>query len=145
MFTLSLLALVLAADPPAFTVHTGHFEKNSSGLSGDASFLLFTSADAFDKVFGAVPPVGVRKPNSVNAVAFDKNAVAAVIRRGKAVVTYTEVSVKFDGGTATVKYSTEAGTPGTATFASPLVVSFPKGTVTKVVFVENGKEVGSAK
>lgn len=145
MFTLPLLALVLAADPPAFIVHTGQFEKNSSGLSGDASFLLFTSADAFDKVFGTVPPVGVRKPNPVSAGTFDKNLVAAVIRRGKAVVTYTEVSVKVDGDTATVKYSTEAGTPGTAMFASPLVVSFPKGAVTKVVFVENGKEVGSAK
>jgi hypothetical protein len=145
MFTLPLLAFALAADPPAFTAHTGHFEKNSSGLSGDASFLRFTSADSFDQVFGTVPPVGVRKPSPVTAGVFDKNAVAAVVRRGRAVVTYTEVSVKTDGDTATVRYSTETGTPGTATFASPLVVSFPKGMVSKVVFVENGKEVGTAK
>ncbi len=145
MLTLPLVVLALAADPPAFTVHTGHFEKNSSGLSGDASFLLFTSAEAFDKVFGTVPPVGVRKPSPVNTGAFDKTVVAAVVRRGKAVVTYTEVSVKIDGDTATVKYSSEAGTPGTATFASPLVVSLPKASVTKVVFVENGKEVGTAR
>jgi hypothetical protein len=145
MLMLPLLALALTADPPAFTVHTGQFEKNSSGLSGDASFLLFTSVETFGKVFGTVPPVGVRKPSPVPAGAFGKNAVAAVIRRGKAVVTYTDVSVKIDGDTATVKYSTEAGTPGTATFASPLVVSFPKGAVTKVVFVENGKEVGVGK
>jgi len=41
--------------------------------------------------------------------------------------------------------ATAIAPPGTATFASPLVVAVPKGKITKVVFVENGKEIGSAK
>ena len=63
----------------------------------------------------------------------------------KAITTYTEVSTKTDGDTLTVTFKSEAGKPGTANFASPLVVAVPKGKIAKVVFVENGKEIGTAK
>jgi hypothetical protein len=71
--------------------------------------------------------------------------VVAVIKRGKATTIYTEVGTKVDGDTLTVSFKSEEGKPSTATFASPLVVAVPKGKITKVVFVENGKEIGSAK
>lgn len=134
---------------PDFVVHTGHFEKNNAGLKDEPSLLLLTDADAFDKIFGTVPPAGLggggRKNNPVTKGTFDKEVVAAVIKRGNAITTYTEVSTKTDGETLTVTYKSEAGKPGTATFASPLIVSVPKGKIKKVVFVENGKEIGSAK
>jgi hypothetical protein len=134
---------------PGFTVHTGHFEKNNSGLKDEPSLLVFTDLDAFDKVFGTIPAAGlgggVRKNNPVTKEVFDTQLVAAVVKRGKAITTYTEVSTRADGDTLTVAFKSEEGKPGTATFASPLVVSVPKGKVTKVVFVENGKEIGSAK
>jgi hypothetical protein len=145
-------ALLLAADdkkPPEFAVHTGHFEKNNSGLKDEPSLLLLTDLAAFEKVFGTVPPTGLgggaRKNNPVTKEVFEKHLVAAVIRRGKAVTTYTEVSTKTDGETLTVSFKSEEGKPTTANFASPLVVAVPKGKLTKVVFVENGKEIGTAK
>lgn len=134
---------------PGFTVHTGHFEKNNSGLKDEPSLLLLTDFDSFDKAFGTIPSAGlgggVRKNNPVTKQVFDTQLVAAVIKRGKAITAYTEVSTKTDGDTLTVAFKSEAGKPGNATFASPLVVSVPKGKVMKVVFVENGKEIGTAK
>lgn len=144
-------ALLFAEDKktPEFIVHTGHFEKNTSGLKDEPSLLLLKDDDAFGKVFGAVPPAGlgggVRKNNPVTKGVFEANVVAAVIKRGKAITTYTEVSTKTDGDTLTVTFKSEAGKPGTANFASPLVVAVPKGKIAKVVFVENGKEIGTAK
>ena len=140
------LALTTSADRTVnATIHTGHFEKNSSGLIGDASFLLFTDYAAFERVLGTTSPVGVRRPNPMTEAGFKDQLVAAVIKRGKAVTTYSEVTATADGSTLMVKYKAEVGTPGMATFASPLVVAVPKGQLTKVVFVENGKEVGVAK
>jgi len=146
------LPLSLSADDkkaPDFTVHTGHYEKKDSGLKDEPSLLLLTDFDAFGKVFGTVPPAGlgggVRKNNPVTKDTFEKNVVAAVIKRGKAITTYTEVTTKTDGETLTVTFKSEAGKESTATFASPLVIAVPRGKITKVVFVENGKEIGSAK
>jgi hypothetical protein len=132
---------------PTFTVHTGHFEQNTSGLKDEPSLLLLADDDAFGKVFGTVPPAGlgggVRKPNPVTKDVFEKNVVAAVIKRGKAITTYVEVGTWIDGETLTVTFKSEEGKPGTATFASPLIVAVPKGKFTKVVFVGNGMEIGS--
>jgi hypothetical protein len=140
------LSLIASADPAVTaTIHTGHFEKNSSGLKGDASFLMFTDFAAFEKVLGTTPPVGVRRPNPMTEAGFKDVLVAVVIKRGKAVTTYSEVTAVADGTTLTLKYKADAGTPGTATFASPLVVGVPRGKLTKVVFVENGKEVGTTR
>ena len=134
---------------PEFVVHTGHFEKNNSGLKDEPSLLLITSSDDFEKVFGTVPPAGLggggKKNNPVKKDDFDTEVVAAVIKRGKAITTYTEVSTKTDGETLTVSCKSVEGNAGTATFASPLIVSVPKGKVKTVVFVENGNEIGTAK
>ncbi len=132
---------------PEFAVQTGHFEKNNSGLKGDSSFLMMKDFDAFEKVFGTVPPLmgGGRKGNPVKKETFEKNLVAVVIKRGTSVTTYTEVGAKVDGETLTVTYKSEAGAASAATFASPLIVAVPTGKISKVVFVENGKEAGEAK
>jgi hypothetical protein len=127
-----------------FAVHDGQFEKNNAGLKGDQSFLLITTRAGFDKVFGAAFVMG-KKPNVVPKDAFDTRVVAATIKRGNAVTTYEVQKVTLDkDGTLYVRYTATAGPPGTATFASPLIVTAPKDKVKKVAFVENGKTAGTA-
>jgi hypothetical protein len=43
-----------------------------------------------------------------------------------------------------LRYRSEATPGGRAQFSSPLIVSVPKGNYAMVVFVENGKKVGTA-
>ena len=129
----------------------GHFEKNNSGLKGDSSFLLIPDYDQFEKLFGTVPPAGIgpnagkRKVTPVTKATFENFVVAGVVKRGTAVTTYSDVAAYLDGDTVTVTYKAETGAPSTATFASPLFVAVPKEKVKKVIFIENGKEVGTAK
>ncbi|HEY1190171.1 MAG TPA: hypothetical protein VGE74_21170, partial [Gemmata sp.] len=101
--------------------------------------------DGFDKVFAARPPLmGGKKAKVLPAGAFDKHFVAAVVKRGNAITTYAVKTVTLDkDGTVYVQYEATAGPAGTATFASPLVVSVPKAGAKKVTFVENGKTVGT--
>lgn len=140
-----LLTSAVFADNPKLVIHTGHFEKKSSGLKGDASFRVFTDFAAFEKVLGTVPSVGPRKANPVTATTFQDHDVIVVIKRGKAITTYTEVAVTSDSSTLTLSYKTDTGTPGTAEFGSPLVVAVPKGKAGSMKYLENGKEVGPAK
>jgi hypothetical protein len=163
MFRLALLAAPLAllatggSRPPLakadeakgekveYATYPDYFEKNNSGLKGDQSFLVLANKDAFDKVFNLRPPVmGGKKPVAVPNDAFEKKLVFAVITRGNAITTYTVEKVTADGETLYVQYKAEKGKAGTAKFASPLILSADKGKAKKVVFIENGKTVGTA-
>ncbi|QJW92766.1 hypothetical protein [Frigoriglobus tundricola] len=158
MIRLALLALGLsplsfsarAADEAKgekveYTVYDGYFEKNNAGLKGDASFLALTDKDAFDKVFAARPPLmGGKKAVLLANDTFDKHLVAAVVKRGNAITTYKVEAVTLDGDTLNVRYKATTGPAGTATFASPLIVTAPKDKVKKVAFIENGKAAGTA-
>jgi hypothetical protein len=127
-----------------FDVHNGHFQKNDAGLKGDASYLAFTDRDAFDKVFGIGRVIG--KQNFVPKDAFDKKMVVAVIKRGNAITEYKVDKVTADEGTLYVQYTATAKPGGgTATYASPLIVSVDKDKYKQVVFLENGKKVETVK
>lgn len=148
---LALAAPARAADAAkgqkaAFEVYEAYFERNDSGLKGGASYLALTDKDGFAKVFAARPPLmGKPRPALLAAGAFDKRFVAAVVTRGNAVTTYAVEAVTLDAnGTVYVQYKADTGPAGPATFASPLVVSVPKEGAKKVVFIENGKTVGTA-
>lgn len=151
MFILSAIILSAApapADSPKsvavpFTVQTGYFEKNNSGLTGDASFLLISDQAAFDKVFGVAFVAGA-KQNFLPKDAFEKKLVVAAIKRGNATATFAVEKVTADGTTLTVEYKATIGKPTSAKFATPLILSVEKGKIAKVVFVENGKEAGTA-
>lgn len=122
-----------------------YFEKNTSGLKGDVSFVAFTDQKEFDKVFALRPPLmkgkkSVPLPDKV----FEKQVVFSIIKRGNSITTYTVEKVTADGEALYVQFKSEAGPPGTATFASPLIVAADKGRAKKVVFIENGKEIGAA-
>jgi hypothetical protein len=126
-----------------YNVHNGHFEKNDAGLKGDSSYLAFTDRDGFDKVFGIGRVIG--KQNFVPKDAFDKKMVVAVIKRGNAITDYKVEKVTADEGTLYVQYTAKMGEAGTATFASPLIVSVDKDKYTAVVFIENGKKADKVK
>ena len=128
-----------------YTVFDTYFEKNNSGLKGNETYTALTNKDGFEKVFAARPPLmGGKKPVLLAADAFDKQFVAVVVKRGPAITTYQVEAVKLDkDGTLYVQYKAENGPAGTATFASPLIVSVPKEGAQKVTFIENGKAVST--
>ena len=152
---LTILALLSAAraDDKAeakgkdvdYDIHGGYFESNKSGLAGDSSYLAFAGPKAFDAVFGVAKVQG-DKPRFLPKDAFDSKVVVAVIKRGKAIYDYKVEKVTNDDGVLTVQYTSapqESG--GTATFATPLILSVDKGKYDSVAFIENGKKVGTAK
>lgn len=127
-----------------FETYTSYFESNKSGLTGDASYLAFANPASFDMVFGKAVVMG-QKAKFLAKDTFDRQIVVATIKRGKAVWTYKVTSVTADNDTLYVNYEATSKVSDSATFASPLVVVVDKGKYTKAVFVENGKEVGTAK
>ena len=152
LMTMAALALILplrgAEGKNAkieFDVHSGHFEKNNSGLKGAASYLAFTDRAAFDAVFGALAVRG-KKFNWVPKDAFEKKLVVAVIQRGDTPVEYKVEQVTAGDGTLFVQYTATAkgNAGGTAKFASPLIVSVDRGKYATVEFIENGKKTGTA-
>ncbi len=127
------------------TVYDAYFEKNTSGFKGDATYIALTSKEGFEKVFAARPPLGAKKPVMLAVDVFDKHFVAVVVKRGPAITTYTVEAVTLDkDGIVYVQYKAAAGVAGTANFASPLIVSVAKEGAKKVVFIENGKAVGTS-
>jgi hypothetical protein len=155
LFALPLLAVALAASqlPGAdeakgkeifFSVHNGYFESNKSGLKGDASYLAITDGKVFDGLFGKAVTMG-KKPNFLPANTFESDMVAATIKRGNMIFEYKVEKVTADEGTVYVQYKATGKDGGTATFASPLIVKLPREKYTEVVFIENGKKVGTAK
>jgi hypothetical protein len=124
-----------------FTVHKGYFEKRTSGLKGEPSFVAVTDYKTFDDLFGFATVM--KNPNKpLPKDTFDNKIVVATVKRGNMMVTYTVEKVTADGDTLTVRYKSEAGPATSATFASPLILSVDKGKYTKVVFIDNGKEAG---
>ena len=145
LLALSLSAPAPAADTvsPKYQTPGNYFEKNTAGLKGDVSFLLFKDRAAFDAVLAKRPPLMGEKRDT-STIDFAKQTVAAVIHRGAMTWSYKVESVTVKGTTATVVYSATPGPRGTANFASPLVVVVDQAGITKVVFQENGKDAGSA-
>jgi hypothetical protein len=149
MIAIILSAACLTAPVPAkpeekkidCAAYTGHFEKNNSGLKGDASQLVFTDSEAFGKIFGTLPPVGARKSTPLPVGLFEKNIVMVVITRGTSTATYSDVSTTISGTTLTVHYKAALGAPTTATFSSPLILSVPKEGIKTVVFLGNEVQV----
>jgi hypothetical protein len=127
-------------DKVAYDEHTGHFEKNTAGLKGDSSYLALTDAAGFDKIFGIGRVMG-KPQNFVKPGDFDKKMVLAVIKRGKSLAEYTVQKVTAADGVLYVQYEVKMQDKGgTATFASPLILTVDKGKYKEVVFIENGKK-----
>ena len=127
-----------------YSVHNGYFESNKSGLSGDSSYLAFSSQKAFDAVFGIARVVG--KQDFLPRDAFDGKVVVAVIKRGKSIYDYKIEKVTNDDGVLTVQFTaTPQAGGGAATFATPLILSVDRGKYDSAAFIEDGKKVATAK
>jgi hypothetical protein len=122
----------------------GYFESNKSGLKGESSHLIFTDKKSFDGVFGTrFVPGG--KGKFLPKDAFDKNMVIAAIKRGASIYTWKVDKVTDKDGVLELHYTATGKDGGGARFASPLIVSVPKGKYTSVEFIENGKKVATVK
>jgi hypothetical protein len=123
----------------------GYFESNKSGLPGESSHLLFTDQKSFEGVFKTrFVPGG--KGKFLPKGAFDSKIVIAAIKRGTSIYTYKVEKLTNDDGVLKLTYTaTGKDGGGSARFASPLIVSLPKGKYTSVEFIENGKKVGTVK
>lgn len=123
-----------------YHVYTSYFEKNSSGLTGDTSYLALTSREAFDRVFGAAATM--RTKEFLPDDAFERRLVVAVVKRGDRPWRYHVKDVTAEGGTLTVRYDAHPNRGGSARFASPLILAVDRGDYSKVEFIENGRRVG---
>jgi hypothetical protein len=118
-----------------------YFEKNNSGLKGEASYLVLPDKKSFDALFGIGVVMGKKRP-VLSPDDFDKKQIVAVIERGNRVTTYKVESVTAADGVLTVTYQAmPMGAAGTATFASPLILTVDKSKYKSVTFIENGKKV----
>ena len=127
----------------AFEVYTGYFESNKSGLKGPQSFLVFTDAGAFNKTFGKAVVMG-EKRKFLPEDAFDSKLVVATIKRGGDIWAYKVENVTAAQGKLFVRYKAFSREGGRARYVSPLIVAVDKGKYSEVVFMENGKKVGTA-
>jgi len=129
-----------AADKLAFDSYSGYFVSNKFEPNAPESFVIATDQGQFDNVFG-VGFVMRDKSHRLAKDAFASNIVIAAVKRGNAPCDYTVEGVSVTDGVVEFKYKATVGNPGTATFASPLIVSIPKGEYKAIQFVENGKPV----
>ena len=124
-----------------------YFESNKSGLKGGSSYLVFTDGDKMGAVLRPVPPIGGRRAEPVPKDAFDKSIVIAVIKRGTQTYDYTLEKAEARDGVVRVEIKSVAkGVPnGGATFATPYVLTIPKGKWKSVEFFDNGKKAATVK
>jgi hypothetical protein len=121
-----------------------YFVRNDTALKGDEAFVVFSDKAAFDKNFGVGFVMGTRKEDLLPADTFDKKRVVVAVKHGNAPIKYQVQIVTAKGDNLEVRYTTTAGKAGSATFASPLIVAVDRGKYKEVVFIENGKKVGTA-
>src|SRR5579864_182763 len=121
------------------TGYTAYFVKNNAPVKDNPAYLVLTDRKQFDQVFG----VGftMKKPKEIDKNAFDARTSAVVIKKGNSIWTYAVQQVTSEDGNLRVQYQATEGKPGTAQFASPLIVLADGKEYKRVIFVENGKDV----
>ena len=120
--------------------YSGYFVSNKFEPDAPASFVVLSSQEQFDQVFGAAVVMG-DKSHRLPKDAFESLLVVAAIKRGKATWEYKLEAASQKGGVVELRYTTTATRSDSATFACPLIVSIPRGKYTAIQFVENGKRV----
>jgi hypothetical protein len=124
----------------SFGIYSGYFVSNQFEPHAPESFVVITSQGQFDGVLG-VAAVMNDKSHRLPEDAFKSLIVLAAITRGHAVVEYKVDEVVVKEGVVDLRYTTTPKKSDTATFASPLIVSIPKGKYSAVRFIEDGKVV----
>ncbi|MCY2930739.1 MAG: protease complex subunit PrcB family protein [Planctomycetota bacterium] len=124
----------------AFDSYSGYFVVNTFEPDAAESFVVITSQEQFDKVFGSAFVMG-DKSHRLPKDAFASNIVLAAVKRGKATWEFKVQQASLKDGTVELKYTATSKPSDSATFACPLIVSVPKGSYKAVQFVENDKPV----
>lgn len=132
-------------DKVGYKVYNSYFVSNKADLKGESSYLTFTDQTGLDRVLRPAPPNIGQKRAYLPKDVFDSKMVVAVIKRGNKIWQYKVEKVTADSGTLYVQYTTTSKDGGTATFASPLILTVDRGKFTSVVFIENGEKAGTAK
>jgi hypothetical protein len=132
--------LATAAEPTKldFEIYSGYFVSNKFEPGAANSFVVATTQEQFDTVFG-VAFVMKDKSHRLPANAFKSLMVIAPIKRGKATWEFKVENVTVRNGVVELKYTATSQPSNSATYAVPFVVSIPKGEYNAVQFVENGK------
>lgn len=125
-----------------FDTYSGYFVSNQFEPDAGESFSIINDQEQFDKVFGVAMVMQDKSPR-LPEDAFKSNVVLAAIKRGDVIWDYKVEGVSVEDGVVEVRYNATSVTSDSATFASPLIVSIPKGNYRAVEFVENGKPVKS--
>lgn len=130
-------ASVRAAEPELipFDTYGGYFVSNKFEPDAPASFAIIRDQPQFDRIFGAAFVMN-DKQRRLPKDAFESKLVLAVIKRGKALVTYKVESASSADGVLRLKYSSQSEPNRNASFACPLIVSVPKGDYATVEFIE---------
>jgi hypothetical protein len=127
-----------------FDTYSGYFVSNQFEPDAAASFVVISSQEQFDQVFG-VAFVMRDKSHRLPKDAFSGNLVLTVIKRGNAFCEFKVKNATVEQEVVKLRYATTSKvTPGT-TFACPLIVSVPKGKYKAVVFIEDDREVKTVK
>jgi hypothetical protein len=121
------------------TGYSSYFVKNNAPVKDNPAYLVFTDAKGFDQVFGI--GATMKKPKVIDPEEFKTKIAVVAIRKGNAVWTYQVKQVTSAGTELRIEFEAKEGNPSTAEFASPLIVLVDGRDYTRVVFVENGKEV----
>jgi beta-lactamase regulating signal transducer with metallopeptidase domain len=123
----------------AFDLHGAYIVSNKFEPDVAASFVVIQDQKTFDEVFRMVM-MQDKNPRLKNHT-FDTKIVLAVVKRGMTACTYKVQAVTAESGVLRMRYSTTTEAHPAATFASPLIVSIPKGDYIAVEFVEDGNVV----
>ena len=123
-----------------FDTYSGYFVSNKFEPDAKQSFVVISSQEDFDHVFG-VAFVMQDKSHRLPEDAFKSNLVLAVIKRGNAFWEYKVQSVVVEKGMAQLRYAVASKATPETTFACPLIVSVPRGEYKGVVFIDGGKQV----
>ena len=119
-----------AAEPAklSFDTYSGYFVSNKFEPDAAESFVVITSRQQFDKVFGVAFVMG-DKSHRLPKDAFKSNIVLAAIKRGKAVWEYKVAGVTVDNGLVNLRYTATSKKSDTATFAYRSSSPFPRETM----------------
>lgn len=132
-----------SADEPAkkgvpFETYSGYFVSNKFEPQSEESFVMLTTQEAFDKVFG-VGMVMHDRSHRLAKDAFDANLVLGAIKRGKAIWEYHVEGISLRDDTVVVRYTATSKKSEDAQYACPLILSIAKGQYKGFDFVENDK------
>jgi hypothetical protein len=127
-----------------FEVYDLHYEKSNEDLKGDVSFVAIPDQETFDKYFGPVPKAE-GKTKAMPKEAFKTKVVASMIKREPKAWDYKVQKTTVDGDTLYVQYETKLIKDRLKiNLSSPLIVAVDRGKYKSIVFIENGKKVGTA-